>query len=140
MRLAIRSTGLPFAGQLHHNRQLSRWSGGPLLTFRGSRAAGGGTADGSAARSRSGASRAEMTPQPADGEVHQRLGSEEMTFRVSDVAGDPASRGQRKAPDDGEGAGWPCGHAFIREGAEGSGVVVMDLAPHHPVTFRDRDS
>src|ERR1022692_4183783 len=68
MRLAIRSTGLPFAGQLHHNRQLSRRSGNPLLTFRGSRAAGGGTADGSAARSRSGASRAEVTPQPADGE------------------------------------------------------------------------
>lgn len=48
-----------------------------------------------------------MTPQPADGEVHQRLGCEEMTFRVSDAAGDPASRGQWKAPDDGEGVRWP---------------------------------
>jgi hypothetical protein len=84
-----------------------------------------------------------VSPQPADGEVHQRLGCEEMTFRVSDVARDPASRGQRKVPDDGEGSRWPGGHAFIREGAQGSSVVVMDLAPHraaaaeHVVSWHD---
>jgi hypothetical protein len=67
-----------------------------------------------------------VTPQPPGGEVHQRPGCEEMTLRVSNLAGDPASRGQRKAPDGGEGAGWPRGHAFIREGAQGSCVLVMN--------------
>jgi len=86
-----------------------------------------------------GSAETEVRAQLVHDEVRERLGREQVTLRLPDLAGDTAPRLQRQLADDLKWLVIP-DHALVREGApRGRRVMITNFAPHHRAAVPNRE-